>query len=130
MTLPLKQKCRAKGFTLVELLVVLAIIGALLTIAVPSYLTHLDRSREAVLKENLSAIRQAIDLHRADTDTWPASLTVLQEKKYLRKVPVDPVTESDQTWLIIPPPNGASGVFDVRSGAEGIARDGTAYSDW
>jgi general secretion pathway protein G len=119
-----------KGFTLIELLVVLAIISALLTIAVPSYMAHLDRSKEVVLRENLSAIRQAIDQYRADTDTWPASLSVLQEKKYLRRVPIDPVTESDQTWLVIPAPDGAAGLVDIRSGAQGVARDGTAYGEW
>jgi general secretion pathway protein G len=119
-----------KGFTLIELLVVLAIISALLTIAVPSYMTHLDRSKEVVLRENLSAIRQAIDQYRADTDTWPASLLVLQEKKYLRRVPIDPITDSDQTWLIIPAPDGTVGVVDIRSGAQGVARDGRAYGEW
>ena len=118
------------GFTLIELLVVLAIIGTLLTLAVPSYLQHLDRSKEAVLRENLSVMRQAIDQYRADTNTWPASLELLTQKRYLRKIPVDPITDSSDTWQVSPPPDGTPGVYEIHSGAEGVSRDGTYFADW
>lgn len=119
-----------RGFTLIELLVVLAIIGTLLTLAVPSYLQHLDRSKEAVLRENLSVMRQAIDQYRADTNTWPASLESLTQKRYLRKIPIDPITDSSDTWQISPPPDGAPGIYEIHSGAEGVSRDGTYFADW
>jgi general secretion pathway protein G len=119
-----------QGFTLIELLVVLAIIGTLLTLAVPSYLQHLDRSKEAVLQENLSVMRQAIDQYRADTNTWPPSLDALAEKRYVRRVPIDPITGASDTWQITPPPDGTPGVYEIRSGAEGMSRNGTYYADW
>jgi len=127
MTAQLKQ---ARGFTLIELLVVLAIIGTLLTLAVPSYIQHLDRSREVVLQENLSVMRQAIEQYRADTGTWPPSLETLAEKRYLRRVPIDPITDSNETWQITIPPDGTPGVYDIRSGAEGQSRNGSSYADW
>jgi general secretion pathway protein G len=119
-----------KGFTLVELLVVLAIIATLLSLAVPRYFQHVERSKEAVLRENLAAMRDAIDQFHADTNTWPADLIVLAEKRYLRAVPVDPITESEETWLVSPPPDGETGVYDVHSGAEGTGLDGIPYSEW
>jgi general secretion pathway protein G len=119
-----------RGFTLIELLVVLAIIATLLSLAVPRYFQHVDRSKEAVLRENLSAMRDAIDQYHADTNTWPADLVVLAEKRYLRAVPQDPVTERTDSWRVSPPPDGGAGVYDVHSGAEGVGLDGTPYSDW
>ena len=119
-----------RGFTLIELLVVLAIVATLLTLAVPRYFQHVERSKEAVLKENLATVRDAIDQYHADTGTWPGSLEALAEKRYLRAVPTDPVTERADTWLIVPPPGGEAGVYDLRSGAEGTALDGQAYADW
>jgi general secretion pathway protein G len=122
-------KAQAKGFTLVELLVVLAIIATLLALAAPRYFQHVERSREAVLRENLATMRDAIDQYHADTGKWPESLAALVERRYLRAVPVDPVTESDRTWVEVAPPEG-SGVQDVKSGAEGNGLDGTPYSEW
>lgn len=119
-----------KGFTLVELLVVLAIIATLLSLAVPRYFQHVERSKEAVLRENLSAMRDAIDQFHADTNTWPTDLIVLAEKRYLRAVPQDPITESTETWMVTPPPDGGTGVYDVHSGAEGAGLDGVPYADW
>jgi general secretion pathway protein G len=119
-----------RGFTLIELLVVLAIIATLLTLAVPRYFQHVERSKEAVLKENLASVRDAIDQYHADVGDWPPTLESLAEKRYLRAVPVDPITERSDTWQIIPPPDGGSGVYDIHSGAEGAAVDGQAYSDW
>jgi general secretion pathway protein G len=119
-----------KGFTLVELLVVLAIVATLLSLAVPRYFQHVERSKEAVLRENLAAMRDAIDQYHADTNTWPADLVILAEKRYLRAVPQDPLTDSPETWLVTPPPDGGTGVYDVHSGAEGVGLDGIPYSDW
>ena len=118
------------GFTLIELLVVLAIIATLLTLAVPRYFQHVERSKEAVLKENLATVRDAIDQYHADVGTWPPTLESLAEKRYMRTLPVDPITEQADTWQIVPPPDGEAGVYDIRSGAEGIGLDGQAYSDW
>lgn len=119
-----------RGFTLIELLVVLAIVATLLTLAVPRYFQHVERSKEAVLKENLATVRDAIDKYHADTGTWPATLDALAERRYLRTVPVDPITERADTWLVMPPPDGETGVYDLRSGAEGVALDGRPYVDW
>ena len=121
---------RARGFTLIELLVVLAIIGTLLALATPRYFQHVERAKEAVLRENLATVRDAIDQYRADKGVWPASLEALAEKRYLRQVPLDPLTESRDTWLLLPPAeHAATGVFDIRSGAEGATIDGTLYSE-
>lgn len=119
-----------RGFTLIELLVVLAIIATLLTLAVPRYFQHVERSKEAVLRENLATVRDAIDQYHADTGAWPASLETLVEKRYLRRLPPDPITESTDSWQIVAPPDDGTGVYDLRSGAEGAALDGSAYADW
>jgi general secretion pathway protein G len=121
-----------KGFTLIELLVVMAIVATLLTIAVPRYFTSIDRSREAVLKENLFQMRDAIGKYHADKGKYPDSLQALATEQYLRKVPIDPVTQSETTWVVVPIPGGTeiTAVFDVRSGAQGKAVDGTEYATW
>lgn len=120
-----------RGFTLIELLVVLAIVATLLTIAVPRYFGSLDRAREAVLRENLYQLRDAIGKYQADKGKYPESLEALVAERYLRKVPLDPITESAATWVATPhedPQKG--GVFDVKSGAQGKASDGTEYATW
>ena len=122
---------KRRGFTLIELLVVLAIIATLLTIAVPRYYASLDRSKEAVLKENLYQLRDAIGKYYADKGKYPQTLESLASDKYLRKVPLDPITDSTSTWLVVSPDDPQkSGVFDVRSGAPGKALDGTEYVNW
>lgn len=119
------------GFTLIELLVVMAIIALLLTIAVPRYFGSLDKANEAVLKEDLSTLREALDKYYGDTGKYPATLEELIARKYLRKIPTDPITESSATWIVIPPEDPQKGgVYDVKSGASGKARDGTQYKDW
>jgi general secretion pathway protein G len=121
----------ARGFTLIELIVVLAIVATLLTLAVPRYFNSVDRSREAVLKENLHQVRDAIGKYYADKGKYPDSLDALAAEKYLRKVPIDPITESTATWIIVPPDDPAKGaVFDIKSGAQGKALDGTAFVEW
>ncbi|MDD3529726.1 MAG: prepilin-type N-terminal cleavage/methylation domain-containing protein [Gallionellaceae bacterium] len=121
---------RGKGFTLIELLVVLAIIATLLSLAAPRYFQHVERSREAVLRENLATLRDAIDQFHADKGRWPASLASLADERYIRAVPQDPLTDSAETWALVPPPDGGEGVYEVHSGAPGEARDGSAYADW
>jgi len=122
---------RPTGFTLIELLVVMAIIALLLAVAAPRYFHSVTRAREAVLKENLTLIRDALDKHYADTGAYPADMDALVARKYLRKVPEDPVTESAGTWVLIPPEKPQKGgVFDVKSGAPGNSLAGEAYSTW
>ena len=120
-----------RGFTLIELLVVLAIIATLLTIALPRYFSSVDKSKEVVLKENLYVTRDAIGKYYADKGKYPESLEALAADKYLRKLPVDPITESATTWVIVPPEDPKKGaVYDLKSGAQGKASDGTSYSEW
>ncbi|HEU4854190.1 MAG TPA: prepilin-type N-terminal cleavage/methylation domain-containing protein [Nitrosospira sp.] len=119
-----------QGFTLVELLVVMAIIAILLSIATPRYFNSLDRSKEVVLRQDLSVMRDAIDKFHGDTGNYPGDLAELVEKRYLRAVPIDPLTESAETWIAAPPPEGADGVYDIHSGAGGQAKDGTFYGAW
>lgn len=123
---------KRRGFTLIELLVVMAVIATLLTIAVPRYFQHIDRAREATLRESLAVMRDAIDKYRADTGRYPEALEDLVSRRYLRKVPPDPITESIDTWVIVPPPDepGQRKVWDVQSGAEGQGRDGSEYRTW
>jgi general secretion pathway protein G len=120
-----------RGFTLIELLVVMAIIATLLTIAVPRYFGSLDKSKEAVLKENLYQMRDAISKYYADKGKYPESLDSLMTDKYLRKVPLDPITESTTTWVPVPPEDPQKGgVYDVKSGAQGKATDGSEFATW
>jgi general secretion pathway protein G len=122
---------RHLGFTLIELLVVLAILGTLLTIALPRYYSSVEKSKEAVLKENLFQMRDAISRYHADRGRYPESLESLAADKYLRKVPLDPITESAATWIVVPPEDPQKGgVHDVRSGAQGRGIDGTEYVQW
>ena len=119
------------GFTLIELLVVLAIVGTLLTLALPRYFGSLEKSKEAVLKENLYQLREAISRYHSDKGRYPETLDSLAADKYLRRVPLDPVTESAATWIIVPPQNSdVTGVYDVRSGAPGKGMDGSEYAQW
>jgi general secretion pathway protein G len=120
-----------RGFTLIELLVVLSIIALLLSIAMPRYFASIDKSREQVLKENLSILRQSIDRFNADKGHYPATLDELVTEKYLKSVPVDPVTESAQSWKPIAG-EGADqqGIVDVYSGASGNSRDGTPFASF
>lgn len=121
---------RTVGFTLIELLVVMTVIATLLTLAVPRYYSSVARSKEVVLRENLNLMRDAIDKYYADNGTYPPSLEQLVSKRYLRSIPLDPVADSTQTWVLMPPPPavGGSGVYDVISGAEGKTLGGEAYS--
>jgi general secretion pathway protein G len=122
---------RIRAFTLIELVVVFAIIAILLTLALPRYFSSVDRSREAVLRENLYQVRDAIGKYYGDKGKYPESLEALATEKYLRKLPIDPITESTTTWVIVPPKEPEkTGVYDIKSGAPGQASDGTSFSDW
>jgi general secretion pathway protein G len=119
-----------QGFTLIELLVVLAIIALLLTLATPRYLRSLDKAQETVLEESLRQMRETIDHFYRDTGEYPESLEELVARRYLRSVPVDPVTESNRTWILIAPAAGSRGkVYNLRSGADGVAPSGKRYSE-
>jgi general secretion pathway protein G len=121
----------SRAFTLVELLVVMAIIALLMSIAVPRYFHSTDRAREAVLKENLLQMRDAIDKFYGDRGRYPDTLEDLVSRKYLRRIPPDPMTDSATTWQVVAPQETGIGmVFDVKSGAEGQALDGSRYGDW
>lgn len=116
-----------RGFTLIELLVVLAILALLLTIAVPRFFGSIDQSKETILRENLHITRGVIDRFYGDVGRYPNSLDELVERRYLRGLPLDPITESTATWVVVPPESGA-GVFDLHSGAPGTARNGVPFS--
>jgi general secretion pathway protein G len=122
---------RKNGFTLIELIVVMAIIGVLLTVAVPRYFHSVDKSKEAVLHQNLELTREALDKFFSDNGKYPDSLDDLVTKKYLRTPPYDPITESATTWVIVAPDAADKGaVYDIKSSAEGTALDGSSYKDW
>jgi general secretion pathway protein G len=108
---------RAAGFTLIELTVVLALLAVLVTIAVPSYFHVVDKGRAAVQVKSLAVMRESIDRFHGDRGRWPDSLEELVQARYLRSVPVDPVTERAD-WIVLPPRGGATGVWDVRSASE------------
>jgi len=129
-------KSLERGFTLIELMVVMFIISVILMIAVPVYQKSIVRSKEAVLHHNLNAIRNMIDEYSIDKQKAPESLQDLVSEGYLRQVPIDPMTNSDQTWKTVmeeTPISGSSGtpgLYDVHSGSDKKALDGTNYSDW
>ena len=124
-----RRHCR--GFTLIELLVVLGIVALLLTLAVPRFFPSIDSAKETILADNLRNTRTVIEQYYSDTGRYPDSLDQLVEKKYLRKLPLDPITESNASWIVVPPEEGVKGgVASVKSGAPGNDRSGKPYLDW
>ena len=123
-------KTRSRGFTLIELLVVLAAMALLLSIAAPRYYEHVDRAREIVLKQNLAGLREAIDKFYADHARYPKDLSELVTLRYLREVPLDPLTDRVDSWVLVKPQGQTEGVADVRSGAKGLSREGVSYARW
>jgi general secretion pathway protein G len=122
---------RNRGFTLIELLVVLGIVALLLTLAVPRFFPSVDKTKETILAENLRTTRAVIDQFYADTGRYPDSLEQMVEKKYLPRVPFDPVADSDALWVIVPPEDASrGGVYDLHSGAEGKGRNGKPFAEW
>ena len=119
------------GFTLIELLVVMAIIGLLLSLSVPRYFKNIDKAKESVLRQDLAIMRDGIEKYVGDVGLYPESLKEMVSKKYLRKIPVDPMTDRSDTWVIVPPDTKDIGnVYDVRSGAQGKSSDGSDYASW
>ncbi len=126
----------ARGFTLVELLVVISLISILAAMGLVQYKNSVVKTQESVLKTDLFRVRDAIDQYYADKGKYPASLDSLVSDGYLRKVPEDPITKSVDTWQTVPAeadpnnPSSEPGIYDIKSGAQGTALDGSNYSDW
>jgi len=131
-----RRAASAAGFTLIELIVVTTLIVVLSTMAMVSYQNSVVRAREAVLKEDLFRLRDAIDQYYADKTKWPATLQDLVTDGYVREIPKDPMTDSADTWQTVAaeadPSNttGEPGIFDVKSGSDKLALDGTPYVEW
>jgi general secretion pathway protein G len=123
---------KTRGFTLIELIVVMAIVAMLVSIAAPRFFNHIDRAKEAALATSLNVMREAIDKFHGDQGRYPETLDELVAKRYLRKVPPDPITDSMLTWLIEPQPEDAAtpAAYDVHSGAPGQGSNGKPYAEW
>jgi len=126
--------CR-KGFTLIELLVVLAIITSLMMLAVPKYFASIDYAKEVTLQQNIKIIRETIDKYYGDTGEYPESLQQLVDKRYLKSLPVDPITEKTDSWIITSPPSDPTNkikgkVYDIKSGAVGKTLSGVSYDSF
>ena len=126
----------SRGFTLIELMIVMAIVGIILSMAVPIYQKSIIRSKESVLKQNLFTMRTVIDEYTYDKQKAPQSLQDLVQQGYLRAIPVDPMTGSDSSWRIImedamnSTAQNEPGIYDIRSGSDAKSLEGTPYSEW
>lgn len=136
MSIAATRRRRCAGFTLIEVMVVMALIVTLASIGLTLYGNSVTRAKESVLKEDLFRMRDAIDQYYADKGKYPATIQDLVSDKYLRSIPADPFTNSADTWREIPSepdpqnPTAQPGVYDVRSGSDQTALDGTKYADW
>jgi len=127
------RRLARRGFTLIELIVVMAIVALLASIAAPRYFNSLQKGKETAMLQSLTVMRDALDQYAADKGRYPDSLRELAAARYIRDVPEDPLTGSRETWVELPPPDDmqATGrVWDVRSGAAGSSADGRLYADW
>ena len=127
---------RQSGFTLIELMIVLALISILAAMGVVQYRNSVQHTQESVLRTDLFRMRDAIDQYYADKNKYPASLETLVTDGYMRRIPEDPITHSADTWQTEPAeadpanPTAEPGIYNVKSGAQGTALDGSSYSDW
>ena len=123
---------KSAGFTLIEMLTVISIIGILVSIAVPSFQKHIIRAREASLQNTLFVLRDVIDQYYADHGKFPETLELLVEKQYIRSIPMDPFTKSSTTWILIPVDSeeGDPGIFDIHSGSYKVSLNGVPYNEW
>ena len=124
-----------KGYTLLELMIVVSIVGILLALAIPNFQQSAMKAKETALKQNLFTMRAVLDQYYADRGDYPDNLEVLVEAKYLRAIPMDPLTKSSTTWIEIyeeqeEGDDSSAGVYDIKSGSDDVARDGTPYKDW
>ncbi|MBE0625282.1 MAG: prepilin-type N-terminal cleavage/methylation domain-containing protein [Burkholderiales bacterium] len=120
-----------RGFTLIELMVVMVIVSLLITVAAPRYFGSLQKSKETVLRQTLAVTRDALDKFYGDNGKYPDALEDLIAKRYLRALPVDPITGSNSSWTMVAPEDPEKGrVYDIHSGAEGVGRDGKPFREW
>jgi general secretion pathway protein G len=130
------QRSAASGFTLIEIMIVLTLVVVLASMGLVQYRNSVTRAEEAVLKENLYRMNDAIDQYYADKNKYPSDLSALASEGYLREIPVDPMTKSKDTWVTVQSeadannPAAQPGIYQVKSGSERTALDGTLYSDW
>lgn len=120
----------ARGFTLIELMIVMVVIAILASIVVPRYLDRVDDANETVLKQDLAGLRTAIDQFYRDKGKYPETLNDLVSHRYIRSVPIDPITQSATSWKLVPSKSSERNVFDVKSGAKGKSKDGSEYANW
>jgi len=133
-----KTKTQTRGFTLIEMIIVFALIGILVGLGLPQYKNATTRAREATLRENLYILRQLLRQYYSDKGKYPTSLQTLVDEEYLYKIPVDPITKSSSTWIELQElltdediiAGVQAGISDVRSGSEKTALDGTLYNTW
>lgn len=120
-----------RGFTLIELMVVMVIVSLLITLAAPRYFGSLQKSKETALRQTLAITRDALDKYYGDNGKYPDNLDALIAKRYLRGLPVDPITGSNSTWTTVAPEDPDKGlVYDIHSGADGAGRDGKPFREW
>ena len=136
MQKPASRTSLANGFTMIEVMVVMALVVILASVGMTQYRNSVTRAEEAVLKENLFRMNDAIDQYYADKNKWPADLAELASEGYIREVPNDPMTKSKDTWTTVqaePDANNPAsqvGIYQVKSGSDRIALDGSPYADW
>jgi general secretion pathway protein G len=130
------ERCGEGGFTLVELMIVMTIIGLLAAIAIPSYIQSVKRAKEAVLREDLHTIRTAIDSYTVDKEKAPQGLDDLVQSGYLKSIPIDPMTSRNDTWMtgqsdtLTDINETQGGIDDIHSGSQGVSVEGTTYNTW